>query len=53
MIANSLACVVAEEYGGRGMANAISLGIPNTAKLRSSIVVAATWEALMLVMAHS
>jgi hypothetical protein len=52
MIANSLACVVVEGYGGRRMANAITLGIPCMGKSRPSIPVAVTWEASTRTMAR-
>jgi hypothetical protein len=52
MIAKSLACVVVEGFGGPEMENAITRGIPDMGKSRSSIFVGTTWEASMHVMAH-
>jgi hypothetical protein len=52
MIVNSLASVVVEGFGGPRIANAITRGIPDMEKLKSSIPVGTTWAASMHVMAH-
>jgi hypothetical protein len=52
MSANSLAYVVVEGFGGLRMANAITPGIPDMERLKSSIHGGTTWAASMHGMAH-